>query len=680
MVSGMVVNMPGQNEIPQYVFDARPDTIDFRDRMYEPTLVEVPPRVELQEYLDYQVPVLQQGPEGACTGFALVTVAHYLLRRRSLRLQPGSPEGRQRRTLPDMPRLSPRMAYEMAKRYDEWPGEGYQGSTARGAMKGWHKHGLCSAEAWPYLPGSQDSTLTHERAADAALRPLGAYLRVNHKDLVAMHSALAEVGVLFATGWAHSGWPKANAEGIIPYETGATVLGGHAFAIVAYDERGFWIQNSWGTGWGKAGLGLLAYDDWLSHGMDVWAARLGVPVQLRMAESTAASTAPGAVLARSYAFSDLRPHIIALGEGGALNAGGTFGASEEDIAMIFREDIPRLTRDWEKKRIVVNFPGGLVAAPVSIQRAAESRATFLKARVFPLTILWQGGLWNMLAKILQEAVSQRRSEGTLPGSLDFMLDRLDDTLEPLVRALGGRVQWQEVKNSALDACLELYGAGRILLKYLAEWSASHPGSEIHLLAHSAGSFFLAPFARLLTQSGKIKSGDLQGATGLGVPVVSCTLWAPALSIEDFVQLLYPAIRKRQIQRFALYTLTDQAEKRDHCAHIYNKSLLYLASNALEPRRSAPLLGLEEHVLADARLVHLFKTARVGWVRAPNTAAADTVWASAARHHGDFDDNELTLLSTLARILNAPGEKLAIEFQRSEASLREKRQQLESLSG
>ena len=42
------------------------------------------------------------------------------------------------------------MLYEMAKRYDEWPGEDYDGSSARGAMKGWHKHGVCSDEHWRY--------------------------------------------------------------------------------------------------------------------------------------------------------------------------------------------------------------------------------------------------------------------------------------------------------------------------------------------------------------------------------------------------------------------------------------------------------------------------------------------------------------------------------------------------
>ena len=53
------------------VFDARADTLDFRDAIFEPTLVEVPPRIPLDHYLASDPSILDQGTEGACTGFAL---------------------------------------------------------------------------------------------------------------------------------------------------------------------------------------------------------------------------------------------------------------------------------------------------------------------------------------------------------------------------------------------------------------------------------------------------------------------------------------------------------------------------------------------------------------------------------------------------------------------------------
>ena len=101
------------------------------------------------------------------------------------------------------------MLYVMARRYDEWRGEDYEGSSARGAMKGWHKHGVCTRALWK--DGEKRDDLDQERTVDALERPLGAYFRVNHKDLVAMHSAITEVGILYATASVHEGWM--NVEG-----------------------------------------------------------------------------------------------------------------------------------------------------------------------------------------------------------------------------------------------------------------------------------------------------------------------------------------------------------------------------------------------------------------------------------------------------------------------------------
>ena len=66
----------------------------------------------LAQYQKARVPILDQGREGACTGFGLATVIHYLLRTR--------------RVVPDRTDVSPWMLYDMARRYDEWPGENYE--------------------------------------------------------------------------------------------------------------------------------------------------------------------------------------------------------------------------------------------------------------------------------------------------------------------------------------------------------------------------------------------------------------------------------------------------------------------------------------------------------------------------------------------------------------------------
>jgi hypothetical protein len=335
---------------------------------------------------------------------------------------------------------------------------------------------------------------------------------------------------------------------------------------------------------------------------------------------------------------------------------------------------------WQKKRLLLYAHGGLVNPATFVQRLAEYRAVFLPAEVYPLAFIWHTDLWTTITNILQDAFSRRRPEGTLSANLDFLLNRLDDTLEPLVRSLSGKAIWEELKENANLATTNPKGGARLLLKYLAEWAGNNPDYEIHLLAHSAGSIFLAPLARLLTAQGKISAGLLRGAEGYGLPVTSCTMWAPAQRLFDFKRTYLPAIQNGAIHHFALYTLTDEYEQNDHCAHIYNKSLLYMVANALEEHLHEPVLGLEKSILSDVQIAQMFGQGVMEWVRAPNTAAKDSRWASTARSHGDFDDDPATVRSTLARILQRKEEAPQMEFQHSDASLREKRIQLDALTG
>ncbi len=644
----------------QRQLDALPDTLDFRDRMFEATLVEVPVRIALDEYQRWQVPILDQGTEGACTGFGLATVAQYLLRRRAV--------------VPDPEPVSPRMFYEMAKRYDDWPGEDYDGSSARGAMKGWHKHGVCSETVFPYVSGAQArTTLTEEQTSDAVRRPLGSYFRVNHRDLVAMHAAIVEAGVLSVTTMVHEGWNRVGDDGLIVFEPGITKpLGGHAVAIVAYDEHGFWIQNSWGRRWGAGGFARVAYDDWMIHGTDVWVARLGVPLILK----TAAAAAAGYTAARGsrgYVFSDLRPHIISLGNDGTLRAGGTFGTTEGDVREIFEEDFPRLTATWKTKRLLLYAHGGLVSEDSAIDRVTEYRAALLSHEVYPLAFVWKTDYLSTLKNILEEAIRQRRPEGPLDASKDFMLDRLDDALEPLARTLSGKSQWDEMKENALRATESSTGGARLALKHLARLAAAEPGLEIHIVGHSAGAVFHAPLVARLTGTGPGEHG---------LKIASCTLWAPACTTAVFKQYYLPAIQKKKVDRTALFVLSDQAERDDHCANIYHKSLLYLVSHAFEAtpriplvRDGVPIVGMERH--ARAELGALVRSGPIDLVLTPNSAAVGGPTASRASSHGSFDNDAATVKATLARILSVrstAGTKMS--FHRSGAARSAARRQLD----
>jgi hypothetical protein len=650
------------------VLNTRPDTLDFRDKMYVPNLYEVPVRIDLDEYLAYQVPILDQGQEGACTGFGLATVANYLLR--------------QRKTVPDPTPVSPRMFYEMAKRYDEWPGEDYSGSSARGAMKGWHKHGVCQSDCWPYdTKDESKEKLNETRTSDATRRPLGAYYRVNHQDLIAMHTALAEVGVLYATGSVHDGWSHINDDGVIIFSE--TVLGGHAFAIVAYDHRGFWIQNSWGDTWGKNGFALITYDDWLINGTDTWVARLGAPVDLNKPGSIAAGHAASAGKTSAYSFADLRPHIISIGNDGLLRTGGDFGTDEADVDTVFNTDFPRITKGWTKKRILLYAHGGLVSEGAAVQRLAEYRPALLEAEIYPISFIWKTDAWTTITNILQDAFQQRKPEGFLNSSKDFMLDRLDDALEPVARALTGKLQWDEMKRNALLATTSKAGGARFALHKLKELNDANAGElEIHIVGHSAGSIFMAPFINLLTSAGTITSSPLQGETGLGLTVKTCSMWAPACTVDLFKEHYLPAVISKTINRFTLFTLTDQAEQDDNCAHIYNKSLLYLVSDAFEAqpripffRDGVPILGMQKFISKDIQLTALFKDENADWILSPNSAPGGTEYSSTSTSHGGFDDDINTVKATLARMLEETSVQTEIHFKTSASKLMNRRFQL-----
>ena len=654
---------------PKRTLDARPDTLDFRDKMFEATLVEVPIRVPLASFQKWKVPILDQGTEGACTGFGLATVANFLLRRR--------------RVVPDKTPVSPRMLYEMAKRYDEWPGDKYDGSSARGAMKGWHRHGVCTSTEWPYDSITVDRKLTDRRASDAATRPLGAYFRVNHRDLVAMHAALAEVGILYATAVVHDGWDRVGRNGLIAPD--GRPLGGHAFAIAAYDESGFWIQNSWGEDWGRGGFARITYDDWLANATDVWVARLAVPVVLKTARATATSQSTAADKYSAYSYQDIRPHIISIGNHGRLRAAGSYGTSQADVQEIFRSDIERVMQDCGANRLLLYAHGGLVDETSSVQRVADYRSPLLTAGVYPLSFIWKSDFWTTLINVLRDALAKRRPEGILGSGKDFMLDRLDDALEPLTRALGGKVLWDEMKENAIAATTEADGGARIALGELSQLLQRNPGIEVDFVAHSAGAIFHAPLVQLLTTQGAIGEGPLKGERGLGIKVASVTLWAPACTMELFKQCYMPAIESGAIERFCVFTLTDRAEKDDDCGRIYNKSLLYLVSNAFEEtpriplfRDGVPLLGMERFLASDADFQRLLNSGKVEWVGTPNNQTAGIGTFATARRHVEFDDDSPTLRSTLIRVLGEKKTSAEFSLHRTSAALRARRRDLDPL--
>lgn len=654
-----------KNVLPghQVVLSAIPDPVDFRDLMYLPTLVQVPRESPVELHLARGIPVLDQKREGSCTGFALASVIHTLVRLRD-------------NALPY--RASPHMLYEMARRYDEWPGEKYEGSSARGAIKGWHKHGVCREGLWK-------GALDGEVSRDALSLPLGAYYRVNHRDLVALHAAISEVGVLYATTQVHAGWDEVGESGII--SCSEDIVGAHAIALVGYDNGGFWFQNSWGTKWGKGGLGHISYDDWLANATDTWVCRLGAPVAIELRSSTAELHSAAVPRSDAVSLRDLRRHIVSIGNDGRLKESGDYGTSAADVDALVGECRTTLTR-WKEEgkpqRVLLYAHGGLVDEASAVQALADFLPVFMAGGVYPISFVWHSDLWSTLKNILSDAMRRRRPEGFLDSTKDFMLDRLDDALEPLARLLGGKAQWCEMKENALLATTGSDAGGATGgARYLADRLVQALGREVeyHVVGHSAGSILHAPLVQYLATRGPIASGPMAGGIGLGVPIKSCTLWAPACTTRQFKESYLPLIGAG-IERFSAFVLTDKAERDDNCARIYNKSLLYLISDALEDearipllRDGRPILGMRKFLEADPELVSLFRSGRAELVVAPNTEP-DPAQRSGARHHGDFDNDAATIAATLQRITGSGEGSRLFNNRKTSWALRETRRNLQ----
>src|SRR5204863_1947703 len=123
--------------------------------------------------------------------------------------------------------------YEMARRYDDWPGEGYEGSSARGAIKGWVAHGVCDVKNWADTDFGTEH-LTTDVAADALGTPGGAYYRVSHDRVRDMHAAIQETGVIYATLMVHEGWADPSGKAVPVKADGARA----AFALPVIERVG----------------------------------------------------------------------------------------------------------------------------------------------------------------------------------------------------------------------------------------------------------------------------------------------------------------------------------------------------------------------------------------------------------------------------------------------------------
>ncbi|MCE2968634.1 MAG: C1 family peptidase [Burkholderiales bacterium] len=631
---------------PRPRLDARPDRLDFRDLNYRAALRSLPPTFPSAGDVARLLPayvkaglILNQGSEGACTGFGLACVANYLLWLRHLDSGSKAP----------FARVSARMFYEMARRYDEWLGADYDGSSCRGALKGWHRHGVCTDEDWPY-PLADDETPVYAPPRDgwerrATERPLGVYYRVNRQSVVDMHAAIAEIGAVYVSADVHDGWDALLASKprpaprrldevpLIGPPKNPKDVGGHAFALVGYDARGFIVQNSWGRRWGASGFACLSYDDWVAHGTDAWVCALGVATWVSDARAAAirwplpsgrsldsrarAARAPNNPaddpwpLDREFAHAAYEPlstnaaygHTLVAGNDGQVQVRDiTFRAAGEP-AQYVRNIVVDGPAQWADTRpagplkLALYAHGGLNNEESSIERIRMLAPYFLANGVYPLFVTWRTGPGETVMSALQDWIGkipgfdQSKAGGFLEWAAERVAEEKDRSLEAIGR-LFGRGIWSEMReNAALGVAdgrsLDLLA--RHLAALAAQMETAGRELELHLVGHSAGAILLGHLLQRLC-AGKLGAPAPQ--------VASATLYAAACSVRFACHHYLPAADAGllPLDRLRLYCLSDANERADGLptpvVPAYGKSLLYLVSRALDDARKIPLLGFE----------------------------------------------------------------------------------------
>lgn len=648
--------------------NVKTDPKDLRDRPYMPPPNSLPKLYPANDEIKRFIGVyskagliLDQGLEGACTGFGLACVVNYLRWRAA-----GMPE--------KLESVSPRMLYHFARRFDEYEGEDYSGSSCRGALKGWYYNGVCRQSMWTYQAGNE----TLPKAgwdSDAIERTLGVYYRIDLQNITDLQAAILEVGAIYVSAYTHKGWDNVRTNSkapashtdlpVIDYDGMPSRSGGHAFALVGFNRTGFILQNSWGNNWGARGFAVISYADWLAHAMDAWVAALGVPGvvsgRLVAGGETGADVAALATPGNWWDQDKAYQHSIVLGNNGRVNQFDKLDGVTRTLqnqACVLPDNWFRQNPQHKTKRIVIYAHGGLNSEASAIARARAMGRYFLGNGCYPLFLVWKTGLLESIGDVLADKFD---SGAKASGIRDWLNDKVTDpVVEKTIGRPFARPLWSEMKENA-ELAAENGRGGDLLTDALRGLAGSwNDDFELHLIGHSAGSIILGKLLNNLEQKNLTRH------------IKTVNLYAPACTVS-FANRYY-APHDEIMSRLHLDILADKQEQDDNVAYIYQKSLLYFISNALESDTRMPILGL----------ANVYDPHFDGWDGTSSTAEALTNWRNAAEisrltkritihdgerfitrkgaggpeksiapSHGGFDNNIDVIGKTLERITGAP---------------------------
>jgi C1A family cysteine protease len=242
-----------------------PDLPDQRDLMYSApsrVLRKLPSSKDLRNACP---PVYDQGSLGSCTANAIGAAYEFELRRKANKMRAFAPS---------------RLFIYYNERVIEGTVNTDAGAMIRDGMKTVNKDGVCPEKKWPYDIRKFAKLPPDPCYIEAQKHQVLSYHRVR-RDLKQMKSCLAD-GYPFVFGFTvyesfESDEVAETGKLNMPAPTEKEV-GGHAVLAVGYSDasKRFWVRNSWGKGWGKAGYYSMPYDYLLNENLsdDFWTIRI----------------------------------------------------------------------------------------------------------------------------------------------------------------------------------------------------------------------------------------------------------------------------------------------------------------------------------------------------------------------------------------------------------------------
>lgn len=553
------------------------DPHDLRDRVYRPTLRELPNRIDPPAFLK-AFDVRDQNGAPSCTGHAL---AHLI------------DLNRYRSNRPGLDRVSAQMLYRTARLQEQAiTGEGLQ--NLRSVIKGFYHYGVCREESWntrtaaaPNDPFADE--LTPDRAKEARGITLGAYYRVQ-PYLNDYHAAIREARAILVSAEIHEGWRQ---DEVTAPQTGKIVPGieghgGHAFVIVGYNEDGFLILNSWGPNWGRwgklPGVALWLYEDWADRVMDAWVLRLGVSAPEAFTHSNrrqGISFDLRPVRVQASACHQLLGHYSHLDDGHHVEH-GSYASTRRSVEMTTARLAGKATR--ADRQILLSVSGSLL----DVKRAFAfevARKTKLRAKgLYPYALFWCNDVIEsataVLSRLIDEAI-ERVGRGA--PSLDAMIETTCAGI--------GRAFWRDLKHAARVAGRhgtdgpESDGDAA----HLFDAFAAIEDADIHLIVDGAGAVLLGEYLRgFNSRRGSRAERDRVKDAGRRFieRTASLSLIAPTMEFDEFYDAYRPLIKSlkdRDPDRVRLF-VPDLSLESKLCVGAYSKSILDLVLRSFEGRR------------------------------------------------------------------------------------------------